>query len=96
MVNKLDELATKDKRSRAWIIREAVKEYLTDHYPGNPQTDLRIFPADDGSSIPPPKTIAKAESRFIEEHAGSIAFLMKTKNIPQEEAVEIIRRLYQE
>jgi hypothetical protein len=57
----VDELARKDSRSRSWIILEALKEYVNNHYPGNPQEDLRIWMGQEG-----PKGSVWARARLKE------------------------------
>jgi Ribbon-helix-helix protein, copG family len=61
LLKQIEELAKKDARSRSWIIIEALKEYLANHYPGNPQTDLRVWTGEEG-----PKGSEWAKSRVKE------------------------------
>ena len=57
----VDELAKKDARSRSWVLRQAAKEYVKAHYPGNPQTDMRVFTGD----LEPPKTTRESNDKEV-------------------------------
>lgn len=87
LLKKIMEYARKDKRSRSWVIREAVREYVENHASGNPQTDLGVW---SGNAEPPKSLKSDDKTRFRE--AEDIYWLVNNRGMTIEQATASVKR----
>jgi predicted transcriptional regulator len=66
MVSRMDEVARLIDRSKSWIIRQAVAEWLAEEQRRNELTREALKSVDEGRTIPHEEVLAMVEQRKLE------------------------------